>query len=116
MIDYHDEKKSLVTLMVSKIESGFGRFGIVLSDKQTSQIKQFIEKPKEYIGDEINAGVYIISHEVLKLFKLKNSSIEREIFPIVSKTGKMFSYLHKGYWKDIGTPNDYLLANQILLC
>ncbi len=27
----------------------------------------------------------------------------------------MYSYLHEGYWKDIGTPVDYLLANQILL-
>ena len=48
-------------------------------------------------------------------FQLKNSSIEREFFPIVSKSGKMYSYLHVGYWKDIGTPIDYLLANQILL-
>ena len=48
---------------------------------------------------------------MLNHLELKNSSIERDFFPIISKTGKMYSYLHKGYWKDIGTPSDYLLAN-----
>jgi mannose-1-phosphate guanylyltransferase len=63
------------------------------------------------VGNEINAGVYIINNEMINHIQLKNSSIEREFFPIISKTGQMFSFLHIGYWKDIGTPNDYLLAN-----
>ncbi len=45
MIKFHKEKKSLITLMVTRIESDFQRFGVVLSDQNSGQIKQFIEKP-----------------------------------------------------------------------
>lgn len=47
--------------------------------------------------------------------KHKESSIEREVFPILVKSGKMFSCLYSDYWIDIGTPQDFIYSNCLLL-
>ncbi len=51
MIEFHQQSKSQLTLMVTNIDRGFERFGIVSTDGKNGQVKQFIEKPVEYIGD-----------------------------------------------------------------
>jgi mannose-1-phosphate guanylyltransferase len=46
-------------------------------------IKKFVEKPLEWIGDRINAGLYVLNTKIIKRIPLKPTSIEREIFPLM---------------------------------
>lgn len=40
------------------------KYGVVLS-AEDGQIQRFVEKPREYVGNKINAGIYIFNREVL---------------------------------------------------
>ena len=44
-------------------------------------VSDFIEKPKEFVGEYINAGMYIFDYSILNDIELKNVSLEWEIFP-----------------------------------
>jgi len=44
------------------------------------------------------------------MIELKNVSLEKEIFPKLAENNQMYVYRLEGFWKDIGVPNDFLLA------
>ena len=72
----HEETKALATILTTKITNNFEWFGIVVSNKETLKILNFIEKPQKFIGDEINAGLYVLNKKVLDQIPLQNYSIE----------------------------------------
>ena len=83
------------------------RFGVILSE-DTGKIKNFIEKPKEFVGDMINAGIYLFSTSMIDRIENRPTSIEKEIFPVMAKEGQLYTFALKGFWKDIGQPLDFL--------
>jgi NDP-sugar pyrophosphorylase family protein len=108
----HDKTPSLATIALRKVEDA-SRFGVVDLDEE-NYIRRFVEKPKgETRNKLINAGAYILSQEIFDYIPAENRkiSIEKEIFPILAKEGKMRGYITEGLWMDIGTHPDYLRAN-----
>jgi mannose-1-phosphate guanylyltransferase len=114
MIDFHKRKNSDITVLVTRVENP-GRYGIVVHDLNDFKVQKFVEKPQEYVGDYINAGIYIFSERMLDKIELKNVSLEREIFPKVADEGRMYVMHLENFWKDIGIPSDFIDATQILL-
>ncbi len=49
---------------MTKVEEP-SKYGVVVYDNQTGQIKKFVEKPKEFVSNKINAGLYIFSPKIL---------------------------------------------------
>jgi mannose-1-phosphate guanylyltransferase len=77
-------------------------------------VAEFIEKPSsDRVGRAlINAGVYVLEHEVLELIPPgRMFSIERGVFPKLAQDGSLYGYVESGYWRDIGTPESYLQAH-----
>ena len=92
--------------MVTRVEEP-SKYGVVLSD-ESGRIEQFVEKPQTFVGNKINAGIYVFNREVLDRIELRPTSIEKEIFPKIAADGKLYSSVLPGYWMDIGQPKDYL--------
>jgi len=99
--------------MVTKVQEP-SKYGVVVSNKE-GQIQQFIEKPQIFVGNRINAGIYIFNKEILDRIKLEPTSIERVIFPQMAKENKLYSMDLEGYWMDIGQPLDYLIGTSLYL-
>ena len=114
MIQFHLSHPGRATILVTEVEDP-SRFGIVVHDEKTLKVSQFVEKPKDYIGSFINAGMYIFDLNIIRDIELKNVSLEKEIFPRLADNGDLFVHRLKGFWKDIGLPHDFLTATQILL-
>lgn len=76
-----------------------------------NQILKFSEKPKEERTGFINAGFYILHPRVFKEFPQDSFSVETEIFPALARENKLFYYLHKGFWTDLGTETRLAQAN-----
>jgi mannose-1-phosphate guanylyltransferase len=76
-------------------------------------VRQFVEKPSpdEIDTNLVNAGAYILEHDVLDGMAASGTkiSIEREVFPALVDHG-LYGYEASGYWLDIGTPERYLQA------
>ncbi len=74
-------------------------------------LEKIVEKPKQFIGNLINAGMYKFTSDVFEeLPKIKKSPRgEYEITDVVSllaKGKKVKIKIIKDYWKDFGNPGD----------
>ena len=41
------------------------KYGVVVYEQGTGKIERFVEKPQEYVGNKINAGMYIFTPSIL---------------------------------------------------
>jgi mannose-1-phosphate guanylyltransferase/phosphomannomutase len=113
--DDHLKSGADITMAVKEVENP-SLYGVVKTDKD-GFVTDFIEKPKDYISNLINCGIYIINPDILKYIP-KNSMFDfaKDLFPILLKKGKKI-YTHKldKYWCDIGCIEEYFRANMDML-
>ena len=115
LVAAHAKTGAKATLWVIEVRDT-SAFGVIEADR-LGAIRRFVEKPKagETPSKWINAGLYALSSEVLRLIPPgKAVSVEREVFPGLLRQGMpAFAYADQGlpYWNDIGTPKAYLNAN-----
>lgn len=101
--------------MVTKVEEP-SKYGVVVhKPSHPSRIDRFVEKPVEFVGNRINAGIYILNPSVLKRIELRPTSIEQETFPAICKDGKLHSFDLEGFWMDVGQPKDFLSGTCLYL-
>ncbi|GBE60788.1 GDP-D-mannose pyrophosphorylase [Babesia ovata] len=89
-------------------------FGVIVHDADF-RIKAFVEKPAEFISNEINAGVYVVNKSMISHIPPGNVSIERYFFPKLVAMGKTFCHPLTGIWADIGKPKDYIHAQGLYI-
>lgn len=106
MLEFHRARDAEATILVTKVDDP-SKYGVIILDEY-GRVQQFVEKPKEFVGDKINAGIYCVSPKVLERIPLRPTSIEKEVFPHVAADGSLFAYTLGGYWMDVGQPKDYL--------
>lgn len=99
------------------------KYGVVVADETVHEdccyedqglIERFVEKPKEYVGNHINAGIYIFKSSMIRRipvdssmddsFQNKPTSIEREIFPKMAEDKELYDMVLDDFWMDIGQP------------
>lgn len=76
------------------------KYGVVVHDGE-GLIERFVEKPKDFVGDKINAGIYVCDPVILKRIPPKPTSIEKEVrlpgplsvFPSLSMVGALVGTL-----------------------
>jgi mannose-1-phosphate guanylyltransferase len=84
-------------------------------------VEAFVEKPsrEELRPGEpfrINAGTYLLEPAALAAIPAGRAcSIEREVFPQLAASGRLFGFASSAYWRDIGTPASYLAAHHDVL-
>ena len=54
-----------VSDQVTKVDEP-SKYGVVVYDAKSGQIKSFVEKPKIFVSNKINAGMYIFNPAVLR--------------------------------------------------
>lgn len=86
------------------------KYGVLIEDGDDF-LERIVEKPKEFVGDLINAGLYKFTPEVFeKLSKIKKSERgEYEITDVISllaKEKRVKIKKIKDYWHDFGNPED----------
>ncbi len=123
LLDVHKEKGADVTIAVIEVPwEEASRFGILNVD-ETMKIVEFDEKPEHPKNNMASMGIYMFSWEKLKKYliedsKDKNSSHDfgKNVLPKMLADGnKMYAWMFKGYWKDVGTVRSFWQANMDLL-
>jgi mannose-1-phosphate guanylyltransferase len=113
LLNFHRENGGEGTIMTTPVEDP-SKYGVVVSTKE-GLIERFVEKPATYVGNMINAGIYLLSPAFLHRIKPKPTSIERDVFPVVAAERKLFALELPGFWMDVGQPRDYLRGNHLFL-
>ena len=117
LIAFHREKGALLTIGMVTVDnpSSFG----VIDASPDGRIVSFIEKPKDanFPHKTINAGIYVIEPEVLKMIPSgEKYSFEEQLFPALIASGQpVYAFNWPGYWKHLGSVRSYLDANLDLL-
>lgn len=104
---YHKYMSCLCTLAVKRVADPRGLGEVVL--KEGGRIEQFREKPKTYISNMVNMGIYAMSEDILKYIPIGASDFSKDIFPKI--IDDMRAYVANCYWSDIGTLIGYYSAN-----
>ena len=91
------------------------KYGVVLMEETSGKVERFVEKPKIFVGNKINAGIYLLNPSVLDRIELRPTSIEKEVFPKIAAEKKLFAMVLPGFWMDIGQPKDYVTGLRLYL-
>lgn len=116
-IKFHEKKNSVSTLVLTRARNPL-QFGIVLTDKD-GRITKFFEKPtwSEVFSDTINTGIYIMEKETLGLVpKARGNKADcdfsKDLFPyLLRHKMPLYGAIESGYWRDVGSLEDYINTN-----
>jgi mannose-1-phosphate guanylyltransferase len=112
MLEFHRKHGKEGTIATTKVKDP-SRFGVIVSEN--NKILRFVEKPKEFVGDDINAGLYVFNKKFLNRVNPVPTSIEREVFPQMASDGELYKFSLEGFWADIGQPKDFLFGTKLFL-
>ena len=115
MLALHRERGAAATIALHRAEDARA-FGLV-DLEPNGRILAFREKPEDAVPGEVNAGTYVFDPAALAPWSADRPiSVEREIFPAVIASGHPVVGFGSGaYWRDLGTPQNYLQAHFDLL-
>lgn len=116
MVDYHFKKGGLVTLFTHPNSHPYDS-GLLIANSD-GQVESWLNKEDErpqYYKNRVNAGVHIISPEVLKRSGINPADVgngnkvdlDRQLLKPLCGTGTMFCYDSPEYVKDMGTPERF---------
>ena len=105
LIDFHNKKDSLITLVVKNPEK----------DNEENLIKVNLEKGTLDFNEQnssskelINTGIYLMNKEVLSFIPPgKNFSIRKDLLPLLSQKREIFTYNYEGLFVNIDKIESY---------
>jgi mannose-1-phosphate guanylyltransferase len=114
LLDYHRSNHAEVTLHLVRV-SDPRAFGCVPTED--GRVTAFLEKTQDPPTDQINAGCYVFSRQIIdRIPRGREVSVEREVFPALLSDGvKIFAYVDATYWRDMGTPEDFVRGSADLV-
>jgi mannose-1-phosphate guanylyltransferase/phosphomannomutase len=118
VVNFHIKKESIATIVLTHSKTPL-QFGIVLVDKD-GKITKFYEKPtwSEVFSDTINTGIYILEKNTLAMIpkagpgNKQDIDFSKDVFPYILKHQlPLYGCVQSGYWRDVGSLEDYISAN-----
>lgn len=79
LIKYHKKHGKEASIVLATVKDP-SRFGVVVMNEE-QKIERFVEKPKDFISNKINAGIYLLNFSVIDRIPDRFCMIEKEIFP-----------------------------------
>ncbi|AEF42251.1 Mannose-1-phosphate guanylyltransferase [Hoyosella subflava DQS3-9A1] len=111
----HREKNADVTMHLVRVGDPRA-FGCVPTDEE-GRVTAFLEKTQDPPTDQINAGCYVFSREMVEQIPADRPvSVEREVFPkLLTDGAKVYGHVDAAYWRDMGTPEDFVRGSADLV-
>jgi NDP-sugar pyrophosphorylase family protein len=112
----HDEADADVSVLAVPVD-GRGDCGSLVVEN-SGNVRQFEEKTASHLARHLNAGIYMMSHRMLYDIPAGvQISLERELFPRwIGEGRRVKAFVYSGKCVDIGTPERYETAQQLLAC
>ncbi|MDD5570233.1 MAG: nucleotidyltransferase family protein [Bacteroidales bacterium] len=105
-LSFHKKNKSGLTITL-KFLKNVSRYGTVNIDKQ-NRIFGFLEKRTKTKSGYINGGIYLINKNIFKNTGLSGKfSFEKDYLEKYCHKRKIYGFVSKDYFLDIGIPEDY---------
>jgi D-glycero-alpha-D-manno-heptose 1-phosphate guanylyltransferase len=112
MHETHEKSSADITIAVKQMLET-DRYGTVELDKNAAII-HFKEKEPNMGTGLINGGIYLINRHVLDAFGEKRFSLEQVVFKKSTYSLKMQAFRTDAFFLDIGIPDDYTKAQNMI--
>jgi len=94
------------------------KYGVLITN-ENGELKEIIEKPKEFVGNLVNKGIYKFTSEVFKkisqVFISPRGEYElTDAVTLLAKEGKVKVKMLQDYWLDFGNPDDIAKVEEFL--
>jgi mannose-1-phosphate guanylyltransferase / phosphomannomutase len=119
VLGFHEEKEAEVTMVLKSVENPLD-FGIVITEED-GRISRFLEKPAwgQVFSDTVNTGIYLLEAPVMDEIPDPEGGeydFSKELFPKLLEAGRpLYGFVTDAYWEDIGTLEQYALAQRDVL-
>ncbi|MBN1150166.1 glucose-1-phosphate adenylyltransferase [candidate division WOR-3 bacterium] len=125
LLKFHQEHEAQITIATIPVEKEKAQSFGIMKIAENSRITEFKEKPdsqqletlksagsegKEYLA---SMGIYLFDYSCLEKILLESEFIDfgKHLIPESIKTLKVFGYVFKGFWDDIGTIDSFFKSN-----
>jgi len=122
ILSYKKEKRvspdTAAAIGVVRVENP-SNYGVILA--KNGFAKKIVEKPKEFISNKANSGIYVFSPDIFKAIKETKKSergeyeITTSIQLLIDRKKRVKISEIKELWSDIGNPWNYLDTNKVLM-
>jgi mannose-1-phosphate guanylyltransferase / phosphomannomutase len=118
ILSYHREKKSLFTIVLTRVKEPT-EYGIVIT-REDGTIDRFLEKPawSEVFSDTINTGIYVIEPSIINRYIPEKTKFDfsMDLFPLLQRENiPLYGCIAPGYWCDVGSLTAYRDVHQAIL-
>jgi len=104
LIESHKKHRAIATIATYQRDANID-FG-VLEQNSEHKIIAFQEKPTFHF--DVSMGVYVFSKKILDYVPVDTPfGFDQLMIALIAKDESVYSYPHRGYWLDIGRPDDY---------
>ncbi len=118
MLEFHKSHGKEATMITKQVEDP-SKYGVVVmsptSTEDGGRVTRFVEKPKEFLTNYVNAGLYIFNKSIVDRIELKPHFLEKDVFPRLAEEGQLYACPLRGFWMDLGQPKDFLLGTKYYL-
>lgn len=105
----HQNSGALLTIAVQRREVAID-FGVLHFDA-SGRLYAFEEKPR--IAYDVSMGVYVLNERCLAYVPKKGPfGFDQLVLALLEANEPIQTFIHKGFWLDIGRPEDYDCANE----
>lgn len=139
MLEEFEEKEAEAVLLGTRVSNEAAtKFGCIVSDPTTQQVRHYVEKPESHISNLINCGVYLFSSSIFGLIRTAmekkaerlaadptldptdddTSSVlrlEQDILGPLSDSRRFFVHETRDFWRQIKTAGSAVPANALYL-
>ncbi|XP_067006099.2 mannose-1-phosphate guanyltransferase alpha-A [Anabrus simplex] len=135
MLQFHQAKgeSALVTMLTTEATRQQSlHYGCIVQDKDTAEVKHYVEKPSTFVSTLINCGVYLCSvelfHNIASVFNSrqhdyyndlrgngKDSAVihlEQDVLMPLAGTGQIFALQTSNWWSQVKTAGSAIYANR----
>lgn len=85
------------------------RYGVAEADRE-GRVTSFQEKPplEQCAATTVNTGIMLCSPELFSWLRAEDRDLGGEVLPRLAQANALRAVAVEGYWRDLGTPEDYL--------
>lgn len=107
--NFHKKNNALITIALTTSKETKD-YGVV--KMKGNKIIEFFEKPKKHVSNLINAGLYIMEPGVIDKIPEGFAMMERDLFPLIAKEGRLYGYTFDGQWFNTSSNEDMEVASR----